>query len=233
MITLQVTTSTSSAQSMHKSHSMAAPVLSSSYLSCRNQERLRAAWGWVVGWGSCCHRCGNTPTPTPSPYQIVLRQSPLPFLTFRRFRGGDPPAVSAFSCTCRTRRGMGEWWGCGTEGKGEGVEDHFGGCVGGWRRPILLTSPSFPNPPWLFHALLGLLFTLCHLFWALGWSLASSSCDFCRHYGTHKKGGGGHTHPIMPRLLPTSHHSSGVSPSRSLPSSESLFSPGVVVGAPR
>ena len=56
--------------------------------------------------------------------------------------------------------------------KGEGVEGHFGGCVEGWRRHILLTSPSFPDSSWLFPALLGLLFTLCHFFWTLGMPLA-------------------------------------------------------------
>ena len=91
-------------------------------------------------------------------------------------------------------------------------------------------SPSFLSPPWLSHALLGLLFFLCHLFWALVWFLCSNPCDFGECFNTQE--GGVVTHdPYMPILLPNTHHGSGMSLSRSLPSSESLFSPYIVACA--
>ena len=106
VITLQVTASTSSAQSMHESHLMAALMLSLSSLLCRNREEHRAGWGWVVGWGSCCHRRSNI---TPTLYQIDTKLPPLAFLTFRRLRRGDPPAASALSVPAGHGEGMGEW----------------------------------------------------------------------------------------------------------------------------
>ena len=68
-------------------------------------------------------------------------------------------------------------------------------------------SLTFPCPP-------RLLFFLSHLLWASEWSLIYSSCDFCGHHGTHKRGC--HTHLSMPIWFRDTHYKSWMSQDRFL-----------------
>ena len=170
-------------------------------------------------------------TSLPTPYRIDYKRPPPPFLTFRRFRGGDPPAASASSCSYRTQLGRGGGGGAAPRGR-KGVREVIlgdmwgGGDAQSFSR--LLPSLTFPDPPMPSQG-------------SSSPSITSSGhwCDLLAPLRViavnvqHPKRGVTTSVTHMPILLSNSHHSSGVSLSRSLPSSESLFSPCVVVGAPR